>query len=123
MIVIHYPLSCTCGCSQNKAVRSRNKQRVEDEIDSRETNKQAADVDTQHKSGSQDSVDTTDDLSAECDPRRNSSTSDDSITDTTLAVPKEERRVSITLTASGGPSKTFMTDLKTTDLNMVNRKH
>ena len=121
MIVIHYPLSCTCGCSQNKAVRSRNKQHVEDKIDSRETNKQEADLGTQHKSGSQDSVDTTDDLSAEYDLRRNNS--DDSITDTALAVPKEERRVSITLTTSGGPSKTFMTDLKTTDLNTVNKKH
>ena len=102
-----------CGCSQRKAVRSKHKQLVEDEIDSSENDKQGGDLGTWHKSGSQDSADSSDDSSV----RNNNS-----ITEATIAVPKEERRISITLTTSTEPSKTFITDFKTTDLNMVNQK-
>ena len=113
MIVCYMHWFATSGFSQRKAVRSKHKQLVEDEIDSSENDKQGGDLGTLRKSGSQDSADSTDDLSV----RNNNS-----ITETTMAVPKEERRISITLTTSGGPSKTFITDLKTTDLNMVNQK-
>ena len=63
---------CICGCSQKKAVRPRYRRLEEDKIDSREIDKQlqAADVGTQHKSGSQYSVDSANDLSAESELKR-----------------------------------------------------
>ena len=83
--------------SQKKAVRSRHTQLVANKTDGRQT----ADIGTQYKSYSQDSA--------------------NSITKTTMALSRKGR-VSIMLTTSSRPSKTFITDLKTTDLNMVNKK-
>ena len=36
-----------------------------------------------------------------------------------MAAPRKDRKIFTFI--SGGPSKTFMTDLKTTDFNMVNK--
>ena len=106
---------CICGCSQKKAVRPRHGQLEEDKIDSRKNDKQAADLGTQHRSGSQYSADSANDLSAESELKRSKR-----ITEITMAAPRKDRKI-FTFT-SGGPSKTFMTDLKTTDFNTVNKK-
>lgn len=100
-------------------MRSSHKQLVANKTDSRQKYKQTADQDTQYNSGSQDSAGSIDDLSVECDPRRKNCTN--STTKTAMAMSKDER-ISITLTKSSGPSKSFMTNLRTTDLNMVNYK-
>ena len=85
-------------------MKSRHKQLVANKTDGTQT----ADAGTQYSSSSQDRADNTDDLSA-------------SITKTAMAVSKK-RRIPITLTTTGGPLKTSMANLKTTDLNMVNKK-
>lgn len=105
-----------CGCSQKKAVRSRHKQLAEDELDGKD--EKLAGVRGIHKSGSRDSAGSSDDDSSSEGRKKG----DDSTTETVLAVPEaNERRISITLTTSDRPSKTFITDLKTADLTMVNR--
>lgn len=101
--------------SQKKAVKSTHRQLVEDkEIDDVDHDK-PVDV---HKGDREN-----DNLSSESEAE--SRKSDDDKTEAALVVPKEtDRRVSITITTSDGPSNTFITDLKNTDLsNMVSKAY
>ena len=114
-------------CSQRKAVRSKSHKQLEGgNLDSKKDDKS----DNMHESGDQDSaVGSTDNLSSKNEA--DSKTGDGS--DKTEAIPKpahsttteltDERPVSIALTSSGKPSKTFITDLKTFDPSMVRKKN
>ena len=109
-------------CSQKKAVRPRNKQLMEDHLDNKEDNKPIEPWPDIHKLQSHDSLDGADSLSS-----KNKAQCKISDHEATLTVPKTEstepndKRISVTLTSSpdGRPSKTFMTELKTTDPSMV----
>lgn len=92
----------------------RDKQLVEVKRDGREDDESVVDLNA-HKSVDKDSADSADDLLSESEPE--SKDIDDKKAETTPKA-NERPQVSITLT-SGGPSKAFMTDLKTVDLSMV----
>lgn len=86
---------------------------MEDNLYDREDDK-SPEQDLHKSSGEGDDADT-----ASSEGETASKKSDDH-DEMALTVPEvTERQVSITLTTSGAPSNTFMTDLKTTDINMV----
>lgn len=103
------------GMSQKKIKKgSKDKQLLEVKLDGREDDESILDLNA-HKSVDKDSADSADDLLSESEPENKDI--DDKKAETTSKA-NERPQVSITLT-SGGPSKTFMTDLKTVDLSML----
>lgn len=91
--------------------------------DKLEGDQPTANMDTHKSDGDQDITSSADNLSSESEAEGKKSDDDDNNTETTLVVPPKEaeREVSITFTTSDRPSNTFITDLKTTDPNMVRK--